>query len=303
MAKRPPHIQQTDIRLLRVFQTIVQSGGISAAEMIMNVGRSTISRQLSDLELRLGVKLCDRGPGGFALTAEGARVFEATNRLLASVDNFAVEVNEVNDRLVGRLSIALFDMTLTNPNAQVATAFRTFDEIAPDVSLRVRVLGTNDTERDLLSGEVHIGIVPTYRKSSSLDYHSLYTEQMYLFCGATHPWFSRQDKDISPREILAGRYAGLEFFSPNMAVSQQEGLNCHAQANDQEALAILVQSGRYIGFLPDHFAQSFVRQGLIRKLRPDRYRYETEFFAVVRRHPKPSRITQVFLECLLEAHA
>ncbi|MEM9629561.1 MAG: LysR family transcriptional regulator [Pseudomonadota bacterium] len=303
MTKRTRHIQQTDIRLLRVFQTIVQSGGISAAEMVMNVGRSTISRQLSDLELRLGVKLCDRGPSGFTLTDEGVRVFEASNRLLASVDNFTVEVNEVNDRLVGRLSIALFDMTLTNPNAQVAAAFRRFDELAPDVSLRVRVLGTNDTERDLLSGEVHIGIVPTYRKSSSLVYHPLYAERMYLFCGATHPWFSRQDESISPRDILAGRYAGLEFFSPNMIVSQKEGLDCHAQANDQEALAILIQSGRYIGFLPDHFAQSLVRRGLMRKLRPDRFHYETDFFAVVKRHPKPSRIAQVFLDCLSAAHA
>ena len=111
----PRHIQQADLRLLRVFQTIVQSGGIAAAEMVLNVGRSTISRQLADLELRLGVKLCDRGPGGFALTEEGARIFEAANNLLASVDNFTVEVNEINDRLVGRLSIALFDMTLTNP--------------------------------------------------------------------------------------------------------------------------------------------------------------------------------------------
>ena len=77
MARRPLHIQQADIRLLRVFQTIVHAGGIAAAEMVLNVGRSTISRQLSDLELRLGIKLCDRGPGGFALTEEGTRVFEA----------------------------------------------------------------------------------------------------------------------------------------------------------------------------------------------------------------------------------
>ena len=70
MAKRPRQIQQADIRLLRVFQTIAQAGGLSAAELILNVGRSTISRQLTDLELRLGIKLCDRGPGGFALTEE-----------------------------------------------------------------------------------------------------------------------------------------------------------------------------------------------------------------------------------------
>ena len=147
MARRPRQIQQADVRLLRVFQTIAQAGGISAAELILNVGRSTISRQLTDLELRLGVKLCERGPGGFVLTEEGARVLEAANRLLASIENFATEVNEINDRLLGRLSIALFDMTLSNPQARVAAAFSRFDEIAPDVNLQIRVLGTDDTEK------------------------------------------------------------------------------------------------------------------------------------------------------------
>ncbi len=303
MAKRPRHIQQTDIRLLRVFQTIVQSGGIAAAEAVLNIGRSTISRQLSDLELRLGVKLCDRGPGGFALTEEGGRVFEAANHLLASVDNFALEVNEVNNRLVGRLSIALFDMTMTNPKAQVAAAFRRFDERAPDVNLQVAILGTDDTEKGLLNGEIHVGIVPNHRKSASLDYYPLYDERMFLFCGATHPWFARDDKSISPRDIRASRYAGLKFNSPNMVITQKERLNRNALVDDQEALAILVQSGRYIGFLPDHFAQPLIERGAIRKVRPDRYRYDTEFFAVVRRHPKPARIARVFLDCLRTAHA
>ncbi len=40
-------VRQADIRLLRVFQTIVQAGGISAAELVLNIGRSTISRHLS----------------------------------------------------------------------------------------------------------------------------------------------------------------------------------------------------------------------------------------------------------------
>ena len=57
MARQAHPIQQADIRLLRVFQTIVLSGGIAAAERALNVGRSTISRQLSDLEFRLGMKL------------------------------------------------------------------------------------------------------------------------------------------------------------------------------------------------------------------------------------------------------
>lgn len=197
MERQAHHIQQADIRLLRVFQTIVLSGGIAATERALNVGRSTISRQLIDLELRLGMKLCDRGPGGFALTEEGVSVFESANRLLASVDTFAAEVNEVNDRLVGALTIGLFDMTFTNPRAQVANAFRQLDTIAPDVKLQMRVLGTDAAEQAALNGEVHVGIVPIQRRSPSLAYHPLYSEEMFLYCGVGHPLFDRRDEDIA----------------------------------------------------------------------------------------------------------
>lgn len=44
-----------DIRLLRVFNSVVECGGLSAAEMELNIGRSTISRHLKDLEARLGI--------------------------------------------------------------------------------------------------------------------------------------------------------------------------------------------------------------------------------------------------------
>jgi DNA-binding transcriptional LysR family regulator len=295
-------VRQADIRLLRVFQTIVQAGGISAAELVLNIGRSTISRHLSDLELRLGVKLCERGPAGFIVTDEGQRVLEAANRLIASIDNFTVEVNEIQDRLVGTLSIALFDMTLTNPMANVSAAFERFDLLAPDVGLQVRMLGTNDTEKSVLNGEVHVGIVPLHRKSASLDYFPLYSEDMYLFCGSSHEFFGRNEKKISPHDVRLVRYAGLAYQSPSMLISQKEKLNRQAEVDDQEALAILILSGHYIGFLPEHFAKPYVDAGRLKRIQPDRFHYSSDFHAIIKRQPKPSRIAQTFLDCLCEAH-
>ncbi|MFM7786129.1 MAG: LysR family transcriptional regulator, partial [Gammaproteobacteria bacterium] len=60
-------VTDLDLRLLRVFRTVVESGGFAAAELALNVGRSTISKQIKDLETRLGMRLCRRGRGGFAL--------------------------------------------------------------------------------------------------------------------------------------------------------------------------------------------------------------------------------------------
>lgn len=50
-----------DLRLLRVFRSVVQCGGMAAAELELNIGISTISRHVKDLETRLGLVLCRRG--------------------------------------------------------------------------------------------------------------------------------------------------------------------------------------------------------------------------------------------------
>ena len=69
-----------------------------------------------------------------------------------------------------------------------------------------------------------------------------------------------------------------------------------------EGTLILLLSGAYIGFLPDHYAASFVRQDLMRALRRDHYSYACNFEAIVRQETRRSRLTQTFLDLLVDAH-
>ncbi len=295
-------VSDVDIRLLRIFHTIVRCGGIAAAELELNIGRSTISRHLSDLEIRLGLKLCTRGPAGFALTAEGQRVINASSRLLSAINTFQADVNETHRQIKGTLAIALFDKTISNPQARISQTFTLFEEIAPQVQLELYMEPTHVIESGVLSGRFDIGFIPTHRKSSSLAYYPIYKEQMNLYCGAGHPLFSRSDADISSREVKKHKYAGLGFHSPNMIVSKQRKLLRSADVYDQEALATLILSGCYIGFLPDHYVEPFVRTGLMRALLPETYHYQSLFAAILRQTPKPNRLQELFLDCVQRAH-
>jgi DNA-binding transcriptional LysR family regulator len=48
-------LSDIDLRLLRVFIAVTESGGFTAAEIKLNINRSTISTHISDLEARLGM--------------------------------------------------------------------------------------------------------------------------------------------------------------------------------------------------------------------------------------------------------
>ena len=87
-----------------------------------------------------------------------------------------------------------------------------------------------------------------------------------------------------------------------MELSHSTRLPRKATGFDQESIATLILSGRYLGFLPDHYAESFERQGLMQAVLPAQFHYRCQFVSVLRKSPQPPRAAQAFAQCLLQAH-
>ena len=298
-------LSDMDIRLLRVFKSVVECGGMAAAELELNIGISTVSRHIKDLETRLGLTLCRRGRAGFSLTAEGGQIYAETLRLLAGADAFRSRVDEIHQRMGGRLNIAVFDKTASNPQSHIGAAIAQFSDLAPEVSLHLHVAPLNTIERGVLDGQFQVGVIPGHRSSETLAYDELFTETMYLYCGARHTLFYPGQQTPEPAGwdgLRAFAFAGLGYHSPNMELSQQVRLVRKATGYDQESIATLILSGRFLGFLPDHYAQAFVQHGQMRAVQPGVFHYSCSFLSIVRRSPQPSRVTLAFQDCLRQAH-
>lgn len=295
-------LTDTDLRLLRVFKSVVDCGGMAAAELELNIGISTVSRHVKDLETRLGMTLCRRGRAGFALTAEGELIYAETQRLLASANAFRSSVDEIHQRMAGQLHIAIFDKTASNPESNIGRAIAVFMERAPDVTLNMHVVPINAIERGVIEGQFQLGILPVHRISDSLVYTDIFTETMLLYCGQDHPLYHTDDTALTWDDIRTHPFAGLGFHSPNMEFSQRLRLARRATGFDQEAIATLVLSGKFLGFLPDHYAEGFVINRRMRAINAPLFRYACTFVSVVRRSPQASRVTRAFEQCLLEVH-
>jgi len=295
-------LSDMDLRLLRVFRTVVDCGGMAAAELELNIGTSTVSRHVKDLETRLGLTLCRRGRAGFALTPEGEKIYAQTTQLLAATEAFRTGVDEIHQRMGGALHVAVFDKTASNPQCHIAQAIALFTQQAPDVALNLHVGTLTAIERGVLDGTFHIGVIPGHRSSDMLEYTPLFEEAMSLYCGVSHPLFSQKSVALTWESLREQRFAGLGYHSPNMELTQRQRLPRTATGFDQESIATLILSGRFLGFLPDHYAESFVQKGQMRALAPDVLRYDCQFLAINRRSPQPSRATRAFQACLAQAH-
>lgn len=291
-----------DLRLLRVFQSVVECGGMSAAELELNISASTLSRHIKDLEERLDLVLCRRGRAGFAVTPEGLQVYEATLQMLGGVELFRSRIDEIHDRMGGALDVAVFDKTVTNPAAHLDRAIGDFYRRAPEVNLQLHVRSINAVERGLMDGRFQVGIIPAHRASASLVYRTLFGEHMRLYCAAGHPLYGADHAGLDWDALRNYPFAGLGYHSPNMALSHSARLPRKATGFDQEAIATLILSGCYMGFLPDHYARALEAAGRLQAVAPARFHYDCEFVALWRLSPAPSRAAQAFIDCLLAAH-
>lgn len=295
-------VGDVDLRLLRVFKAVADCGGMAAAELELNIAMSTISRHVKDLEQRLGLVLCRRGRGGFALTPEGRQLVQAAEQLLAATDEFRGRLHEIHQRMGGDLHVAVFEKTASNPAAHIAEAVAAFRDAAPEVMLHLHVGSIAAIERGVMDGQYQLGIVPEHKRSDSLVYDELFGETMVLYAAAPHAWFQAQRKLPGWAELREQPLAALDYHSPNLMLAHARALQRSASASDQEAVATLVLSGRFVGFLPDHYAAPFVQAGRLRAVHPKSLKYDCVFSCVHRRTPAPPRVAQAFRAALLESH-
>ncbi|MEI8632067.1 substrate-binding domain-containing protein [Vibrio sp. PP-XX7] len=151
-------------------------------------------------------------------------LYESAQRLFHSIEGFRHQVNDLHQSLKGRLVLAMFDTTVTNPACRVPDAIAFYAKKAPDVVIDIHVVPVNEIEKGVLEGHYHVGILPPHRRSASLEYMTLFGEEMSMYCGKGHPLFGKTGR-ISDDEVMAQKYVGLSFSSPNM----EKGRALHLQ--------------------------------------------------------------------------
>jgi regulatory helix-turn-helix LysR family protein len=68
-----------------LFRAIVDAGSISAGALALQSSPAAVSRRLSELERKLGVRLAQRSSRRFRLTDEGSLLYERSRAILESV--------------------------------------------------------------------------------------------------------------------------------------------------------------------------------------------------------------------------
>ncbi|NVK39837.1 MAG: LysR family transcriptional regulator [Oceanospirillaceae bacterium] len=290
-------VSDYDLRLLRIFRTVAECGSFSAAESALGITRSAVSQHMSDLEKRLGMRLCQRGRGGFALTDEGRRVLHAGEILLTAVEDFRGEVNQINQQLRGELNIGIVNNLVTQPQMRITRALKELHDKGEGIRINISMSTPGEIERGLFDGRLHVGAIPHIAPLSGLDYRHLYEERSHLYCSDEHPFFEKEG-DLDNETLMTAAAVVPSYRMTAEAIGQHQLLNCSATASDREGIAFLILTGGYIGYLPDHYAANWVGKGQMKALCPQRLYFDSRLAIVTRKGRRPNLLLETFLESL-----
>ncbi|HUD86922.1 MAG TPA: LysR family transcriptional regulator [Xanthobacteraceae bacterium] len=197
-----------ELRHLRYFVAVAEEGSLThAAERRLHTAQPSLSRQIRDLELEVGVKLLERGARGVELTAAGRTFLDH-----ARIALLQVEAAGEAARRVARPEQAAFVIGFLTGHEVVwlPEALRILRQEEPDVEITLASQSSPELAGALMRGKVDVAFLRREAQAPGLAFKFLIKEPLVAVLPTGHRLAAR--KEIRPQDI-----AGEIYIAPTRA--------------------------------------------------------------------------------------
>jgi LysR family hca operon transcriptional activator len=197
-----------ELRHLRYFVAVAEEGSLTnAAERRLHTAQPSLSRQIRDLELEVGVKLLERGARGIELTAAGRTFLDHARLALLQVEAAGDAA-----RRVAQPEKAVFVIGfLTGAEVMwLPEVLRILREEQPGIEITLSSQSSPDLAGALMRGKVDVAFLRREAQAPGLTFKFLIKEPLVAVLPTGHRLAAQ--KEISPRDI-----AGEIYITPTRA--------------------------------------------------------------------------------------
>lgn len=290
-------ISDVDLRMIRIFCVIVDCNGFRGAQVALNMAPSTLSTHLATLETKLGSRLCQRGRGGFRLTAAGEDTYAAAQDLFRNIERFEGTMDRVHSRQTVRLRIGTIDAVTTFAALDLPGAMARFAAAHPEALVELDTDTPSGLQNSLLQALRDVVVGAPLQPLPGLSYVELAAETHHLYCGRGHPWFDRPDKDLTQADFLRAAFSVRSYmhFDDTYRLGR---VTARATVGSMEAQEVLVLSGAYLGFLPEHRGTIWQAAGRMRSVKPIDWSFTSRFYAAYDPRREGAPLRRAFVDTL-----
>ena len=144
-----------DLRHARTFVTVAELGTVSKAAVRLRTAQPALSRQISNLEQELGLKLFDRVGSRLVLTSEGEQLLPECRVLLDNATTVVERAQLLRRGDAGVLKVAASTQFI---ESVISGFLRRYGERYPKVQVKlIEASAWSDTSQMFERGEIHLG--------------------------------------------------------------------------------------------------------------------------------------------------
>ena len=184
-----------EIRVLRYFLTVVREEGINRAAEALHITQPTLSRQLSQLEREVGVKLFNRGAKKITLTNEGILLRRRAEEILALVDRTEQELIEQDEQVEGRVVIGGGELAAMQELPKIISSFR---EKYPLVTFDIFTGNADVVKEQMEKGLIDIGVLLEPIDMEKFDFIRLKGKEQWGV-------LMRPDDPLAEKEVITAK--------------------------------------------------------------------------------------------------
>ncbi len=184
-----------EIRVLRYFLTVAREESINRAAEVLHITQPTLSRQLSQLEEEMGIRLFHRGARKIRLTNEGLLLKRRAQEILSLVEKTENELACQEELVEGKLVIGCGELAAV----QILPALcESFSQHHPLVCYDLFTATADLVKEQMEKGLVDIGILLEPVDMESFDFIRLDKKERWVV-------LMRPDDPLCEKETVSAR--------------------------------------------------------------------------------------------------
>ncbi len=278
-----------EVAELQLFVEIARAGNLSAAARALNSSPAAMSRGLTALESRLGVRLVTRTSRSFELTEEGQLFYERCARIAADIADAEAEASSKGATIKGMLRLGA---PMELGRRLVAPLITEFRGKFPDVQVH---LVLSDSGLDVIDDGLDVALRVGLPSDSSVIARKVLTAKR-ITC-ASPGYFKEHGTPAKPGDLLQhdcirlvrGRRVMDAWVFQEQAKRFEVVVNGSLTTTSGEVVHDWVRAGKGIALKADWDLQAELREGSIVPCLSDYWCDEINLFALCanRRHLSP----------------
>ncbi|MEV0382060.1 LysR family transcriptional regulator [Nonomuraea sp. NPDC050643] len=254
-----------DTRLLRYFVAVAEEGSLTRAAQRLFVSQPALTKQIKQLEARLGLRLFTRSRAGMALTPPGQALAERAPGVLAAWDRSVRETRHVADREARVLRVGFIASAANEATQHIVAAFA---RLRPGWRADMRQAAWSNPAAGLTDGEVDVALLRLpFPGQDALRVEVLLTEPRWIALSSAHPYATRDVipfRDLWDEPFVAAPPETGRWRDYWLAVDDREGhpVRVGAVTDQPDDWLSAIANGYGVALAPESSARYYARPGV-----------------------------------------